>query len=179
MDRVIHCEYCVICWLVSNGVGYKEWRRYLKSRDGRREFQIDLAISLINYAIALDWDGGDDRPSYMRKDAFEPCNCKKCIFCTNGHTGVIRGVDMKKRKSVFHYQCGGRLVSEGCTTERVNLNTGNQYCRMCYRLQDTAVPSEQRKKNCHRSRLGCRQCQEPICKSCWEKGYDKHQKNKK
>ena len=54
LDRVIHCEYCVICWLVSHGVGYKEWWRYLRSRDGRREFQIDLAISLINYTIALE-----------------------------------------------------------------------------------------------------------------------------
>ena len=112
----------------------------------------------------------------MRKDVFTPCDCKKCYFCKLGHTGAVRGVDKKKRKSVFHYQCGGRLVSEGCTDVRVNLDTSSQYCRMCYRLQNPALPSTERKANCRSSVMGCAQCKEPICKVCWTKGYDKRQK---
>ena len=27
-DRVLQCEYTVLCWLVTNGMGRKEWRRY-------------------------------------------------------------------------------------------------------------------------------------------------------
>ena len=115
----------------------------------------------------------------MRKDAFCPCNCKKSYFCKTGHTGVVRGVDTKKRKLMFHYQCGGRLVSDGCTMERINLNVGTQYCRKCYRLQDAAIPSQQREKNCNSSRLGCVQCQEPICKSCWKRDTTNTKKIKK
>ena len=77
LDCAIHCEYVIVCWLVSRGLGYKKWRCYLRPRDWRKKFQIDLAINLINYAIGLDWDGGDDHPSYMRTDSFVPCNCKK------------------------------------------------------------------------------------------------------
>ena len=164
LDRVVHCLYCVICWCATNGIGPKEWRRYLKSRNGRREFQIDLAIDLINYAIALDWDGGDKRPSYIRSDSFIPCDCKKCIFCVDGHTGIIRGVDTKKPKSVFHYQCGGRLVSEGCTTQRVNLDIGNQYCRMCYRLQDPAIPCREREKKATTHGWGALNARSPSVK---------------
>ena len=160
--------------MATYSIGPKEWRRYLKSKNGRREFQIDLAIDLINYAVALDWDGGDDRPSYMRRDSFIPCDCKKCIFCIGNHTGIIHELDTKKSKLVFHYQCGGRLVTEGCTTERVNLDIGNQRCKMCYRLQDTAIPSRVREAKYDQSRLGCAQCKEPICKDCWAAGYDKH-----
>ena len=29
---------------------------------------------IINYGLSLDWDVGDDRPSYMRNDMFVPCN---------------------------------------------------------------------------------------------------------
>ena len=63
--------------------------------DGRRKFQIDLAIDIINYGLALDWDGGDERPSYVRKDAFIPCDCKKCLFCKRGVTGLVSGIPPK------------------------------------------------------------------------------------
>jgi hypothetical protein len=40
-----------------HGLGPLEWEMYLDKNEGRREFQIDLGISLMNYALALDWDG--------------------------------------------------------------------------------------------------------------------------
>ena len=30
LDRVIHCEYQVVCFLVSLGIGNPQWKRYLK-----------------------------------------------------------------------------------------------------------------------------------------------------
>ena len=89
--------------MVANDMGNKEWKRYYNTYDGRRKFQIDLAIDIINYGLALDWDGGDERPSYMRKDAFVPCDCKKYCFRKHGVTGVVSGVPPqgKKRKAKF------------------------------------------------------------------------------
>jgi len=174
LDRVIHCEYTIVSWFAVHELGCASWKRYLKN-GGRRAFQIDLAIDLFNYGLALDWDGGEERPSYMRKDTFIPCDCKKCYFCQTGHTGTVRGVDTKKRKAVFHYKCGGRRVTEGCTEERVDLGLGSLYCKMCYRTAPGTLSAKDKRKLCKTSRLGCNQCREAICEGCWEKGYDKHQ----
>ena len=178
LDRAVHCLYCVVVDLVKDNIGDPKWKRYAKN-GGRREFQIDLAIDLINYGLALDWDGGKERPSYMRQSVpFVPCDCKKCLFCKHGHTGKIAGVDRKTKKAVFHYQCGGRMVTEGCTDKRVNLmGKSGGYCRMCYRNGDPSLTSAQKRKLCKSSALGCQQCREPICSSCWGQGYDRHQNN--
>ena len=68
--------------MVANNMGKKEWKKHYNTYDGRCKFQIDLAIDIINYGLALDRDGGDERPSYVRKDAFIPCDCKICLFCS-------------------------------------------------------------------------------------------------
>ena len=132
----------------------------------------------MNYGISLDWDGGDDRPPYMQKDMFVPCNCKKCFFCQCGVTGVVSGVPREgvKRKAVFHFKCGARKVTKGCTEVRVDLDKGASYCRMCYRNAPCTLSAKDKRKLCKGSRLGCNQCREPICEVCWEKGYDKHQR---
>ena len=98
MDRVIHCQYHVVCWMVANNMGKKEWKKYYNTYGSRRKFQIDLAIDIINYGLALDWDKGDERPSYVRKDAFIPCDCKICLFCKRGVTGLVSGVPPKGKK---------------------------------------------------------------------------------
>ena len=175
LDRVVHCLYCVVVHLAKDNIGDPKWKRYAKN-GGRREFQIDLAIDLINYGLELDWDGGKERPSYMRQSGpFVPCDCKKCLFCKHGHTGVIKGVDRKPKKAVFHFKCGGRKVTEGCTTERVPLNLeGGSYCRMCTRKDNRKVLFEVKKKDANRSRMGCIQSREPICDDCWAEGYDRN-----
>ena len=126
----------------------------------------------------MDWDGDEsnERPTYMRRDAFVPCDCKVCFFCKHGLTGVIRGVDKKKRKAVLHYKIGGRKEVVGCTEVRVPLGRGSQLCRMCYRNQSDTLSKAEKKKMCATSTMGCNQCQEHICKKCWAQGYDRHQK---
>ena len=111
----------------------------------------------------------------MRRDVFIPCDYKKCYFCQTRHTGIVRGVDTKQWKAVFHYKCGGRRVTEGCTEERVDLGIGGSYCRMCYRNATGTLSAKDKRKLCMTSMLGCNQCQETICTACWEQGYDKHQ----
>ena len=88
---MIHCEYQIVCWLVVKGVGNSKWKTYLSKNEGRRDFQIDLAISLMNYGLALDWDGGATRPDYVR-DNIVPCDCNVCFFCEHGLAGVINRV---------------------------------------------------------------------------------------
>ena len=81
LDRVIHAAYVVVCFLIKSDIGQKEWKRYLDGHSGRHDFQIDLALSLMNYGIGLQWDGESaERPNFMRQDPFVPCDCGKCFF---------------------------------------------------------------------------------------------------
>jgi hypothetical protein len=46
---------------------------------------------------------------------------------------------------------------------------------MCYRKQlITELSAKERRKTSRTSAMGCQICKEPICKECWEEGYDKH-----
>ena len=49
-------------------------------KNGRHAFQIDLAISMINFAIAIEWDGESKRPGWMRQSEFVPCDCGMFYF---------------------------------------------------------------------------------------------------
>ena len=50
-DRVLHTMYVVIVTLIAVNIGQPEWNKYSNKNQGRHDFQIDLAIALINYAI--------------------------------------------------------------------------------------------------------------------------------
>ena len=123
--------------------------------------------------IELDWDGEGERPDWMRQIDWVPCDCGECYFCINDHTTGI--AHKKKRQKVnIEYKCGTRVTTDKCSVERMNLDTGNQYCRMCWRKCDDSLSGKEKKKKCKYSRMGCLICQEHICKGCWEEGYDKH-----
>ena len=76
-------------------------------QEGRRDFQIDLGISLFNTAI--EWDVADEegRPAWVRQGPYIPCDCEECYFCLNGHTTGIehRG---KKQKVTTVFANGAR-----------------------------------------------------------------------
>jgi hypothetical protein len=60
----------------------KQWKRYENKNFGRLNFQIDLAIDLMNYGISCEWDGvSKERPSFIPKGHLVPCECNKCFFC--------------------------------------------------------------------------------------------------
>jgi hypothetical protein len=171
LDRVIHTLYVIVCQCAKAGIGKSEWKKYLSKHNGRHDFQIHLALALINYAIQLDWDGISERPDWMRQKPFLPCDCKRCYFCKNGLTGRIRNA--KNEEYLVQYKCGKRLRSRGCTENRVKIQADTDYCRMCFRKQPDLKEDGQRntftekRAACKQSYLGCAVCLEPICKACW------------
>ena len=51
---VFRTEYVVVCFLARKDIGNPEWKRYLKHKSDRHDFQIDLEITLLNYRIGLE-----------------------------------------------------------------------------------------------------------------------------
>ena len=49
--------FVVVVSLSYANIGKPGWKKYSNKHTGRHDFQIDLAISLINYAIEKEWDG--------------------------------------------------------------------------------------------------------------------------
>ena len=155
------------------------WKQYSSKNFGCHNFQIDLAMDLMNYGIGLEWDGNlnnSDRPSFMPKGSLVPCNCGRCFFCVKGLTTRITHRQSKKARVTVEYKCGTRVITKKCTDVRVNLGLkSGKYCRMCYRKQlPTGLSAKKRQKWYRTSALGCPICKEPICKECWKEGYDKH-----
>ena len=68
---------------------------------GRKKFQIDLGLSLMELGIRMDWKKqGDsfeegDKPGWMRQTTYVPCNCKICFFCKEGKTIGIMSIPKK------------------------------------------------------------------------------------
>jgi hypothetical protein len=122
LDRVIHVVYVVVCFLIKGGVGQEQWKRYLDTHSGHHDFQIDLALSIMNYGIGLQWDGESaTRPNFMRQREFVPCDCGKCFFCLKGITIGIAHPPSKRAKVTVEYKCGTRVTSRKCTGYWVNL----------------------------------------------------------
>lgn len=149
----------------------------MNKSSGRHDFQIGLAMALMNFAIEIDIDKvTGKKPSWMCQTLPEPCKCNMCYFCINGKTD---GISHKRKHQVVttQYACGTTVTDKTCSIERVPIPPSKRgYCRMCYRgiPATPKLSTAQKKKMCNYSRLGCTLCEEPICDDCWEKGYDRH-----
>jgi hypothetical protein len=174
LDRVVHILYVIVSYCAVNGIGPEYWKLYLL-KIGRRNFQIDLGREIITYAIRHAWTNLDGpKSSWMRQSDLIPCACRKCFFCLNGLTS---GITHKKRKSTvttFVQHDNTRRKTVDCTDVRVDLQKGTSHCRQCYR--ERPGTKEQKMEKIPHPRLGCPSCDEVICKKCWAKGYDMHQK---
>ena len=53
--------YVVVVILSARGIGKPGWKRYSDKHGGRQDFQVDLAMALINYAIMKEWDGKSEK----------------------------------------------------------------------------------------------------------------------
>ena len=128
----------------------------------------------MNYTIRNSWNGSGPKPNWMRQLDPLPCECDKCFFCLNSLTS---GIDHKhKRKTVTHFvqHDHTRTKTFDCTDKRVDLQIGSSYCKQCYR--ERTGTRKQKMEKFPTSHMGCPSCEEHICKSCWEKGYNMHQK---
>ena len=162
MDRVCHCTYISVCNIATKGIR-EDWKKYLSKQNGRKRFQIDLGLLLMEYGIRLDWKDVSTRknkPKWMRQTDLKPCNCRKCFFCkeeiTNGIYHLKRTYYTKKEK-----ECSG--VRE--PFER------SSHCCVCWRTRAITHPSEssyQRRLSMSKyPKMGCVNCNERVCKECW------------
>ena len=173
MDQVVHAQHSIMIFLAEQNIGKPDWKKYRDKNQGRHDFQIDLGISLLNYGIALDWDGESrERPSYMQKGTFKPCECKMCFFCVKGLTNGITHRPSKGAQVIVEYACGTRVKIDQCTNVRVSLGMkSGEYCRMSYRKQlTTELLAKETKNRCRTSAMRCPICKEPICKECLKEG---------
>jgi hypothetical protein len=180
VDRVVHMLFVVAVYCVKAKVGPEWWGMYLR-KDGRFQFQIDLAQALINYALEHEWEDLDGpRPNWMRQKEFLPCDCKNCFFCLKGLTNGIAHKKQKSTRTIFVQHDNSRTMTKDCTTKRVGLKRGSQFCRMCYRKQCNGTEEErarsmrEKQNACKFSTMGCPSCDELICKDYWAEGYDRH-----
>ncbi len=101
LDRVIHAAYVIVCILSKAGMGPKQWKQYENKNFGHHNFQIDLAIDLMNCSICCEWEGvSKERPSFMQKGPLVPCECNECFFCVKGSTNGIIHRPSKKAWSM-------------------------------------------------------------------------------
>ena len=164
LDRVNHCTYLCVKHLAEDGTK-EQWKRYLSKQDGRRTFQIDLAIQMMDYGIRLDWgdvSNSECKPKWMRQIDFIPCDCKVCFFCKERFTGGIYHAPKqmspgRKRKAP---QCSGRY-------EKMY----QRYCEPCYNERRNEYPNEDSKVAKHsvsKPSYGCTTCKTQVCKHCWD-----------
>ena len=104
-----------------------------------------------------------------------------CYFCIKGHTTGIAHTGKKKAAGppvLVRVKCNKRKRVEKCADvkERVDIQKGGDYCKMCYRKLGKGGTKNERKKKCNKSRLGCPICREHICEDCWNSGYDMHKR---
>ena len=119
LNRAVHTCFTVVIYLAAACIGKENWKTYRKATNGRHDFQIDLGLDLMAYAIALEWDGVGKRPGWMRQMKFLPCDCRKCYFCVNGHTNGIEHPVGEECEVV--YANGARVLTVGCVEEHVNI----------------------------------------------------------
>ena len=160
--------------LAKAGIGPEKWKTYI---DNREKFQIDLGIDLLNRALKLafeELEEGEDRPDFMRKHPFVPCDCDQCYFCKNNYTNGIAHAD--RMVAEYGDKSSGkrkRVVTE-CDEDRVVLARlkGGQECKVCMDRLKAENPDHSykvRRSNAGRSRMGCRLCDQPVCDDCWPK----------
>ena len=149
IERAVHCAYVVVCYM-ANSEQRMDWKKYTNKHDGRKNFQIDLGIGLMEFGIRYDW-GGDvndetKKPTWMRQKPPRPCECNTCFFCKEGITDGIYHARGSKRVSKSKRHSGDALKNEKrkansqCTGIRESFKTSS-YCGACYQALSSTLPS--------------------------------------
>ena len=162
-DGVLHAMYSIIKVMASDKS--HPWHKYLSKHLGRYQFQMDLAIDLISRGIKMDWSDiadVDNKPVYMRKQDYVPCECNVCFFCTNRLTYGIDHKKKGKRRSRSH--------RPECPIKRAAVTETPRRCILCMinqRALDPTLDFDNLEKLCKKTRLGCTTCEANVCAECW------------
>ena len=99
MERVVHCVYVVVRDIAQMGLR-PDWMQYTGKNGGRKAFQHDLGVLLMEFGIRYDWGDINDeskKPSWMRQKPLRPCDCEFCFFCKEGMTNGIYHAEGAKK----------------------------------------------------------------------------------
>jgi hypothetical protein len=183
-DRVQQAVYQIAIALAEAEVGPAKWKKY---KDDRAGFQIDLGMDVLNRGIKLSFgelEDGEERPDFMRKTPFVPCDCDECYHCMNGHTNGIAHAD---RMIVEYGDSSGNkrkhVVTE-CDEERMSIERlqKGQKCQVCMdalKISHPQLKYGDRRNLARTSTKGCRLCDQPVCEICWPNYEHRHKKRKK
>jgi hypothetical protein len=146
-------------------------------------FQINLGITIINYALNKAWPNAEGPPpAWIRQLEFLPCDRGVCFFCDHGLTsGIVHKHKLENaRVTVTHHKDNSTTVTTGHTPFHVNLQKGSSYCRQCLRkirktTEGKKLKSKEAQFQCNDSWMGCTTCDEQICDQCWDEGYWAHE----
>ena len=99
VDCVIHSTCINAIHLCKEGVR-PGWAKHANKHEGRKRFQIDAGLALMECGIRLDWEDVSNestKPEWMRQADCMPCNCGVCFFCKEGKTCGINHQCQKTR----------------------------------------------------------------------------------
>jgi hypothetical protein len=169
LDRVVHAMYCIVTDIAVKEPR-EEWLNY-KGDLGRYNFQIDLAMNMIQWGIKYDWPypwDNSSKPHWTRKTSPIPCNCTRCFFCSTGKTTGVMSVPSPTGVAT-------RYVPQNCDPfpEKIvkNGKTRSDYCRPCmykYGMLFPGIISYDWRKMCTQTRFGCNGCGTHVCKECYK-----------
>lgn len=105
------------------------WTVFTGIDGGRKKFQIQLGLDIMNFAISKVWDGKSMRPGWMRQGLFVPFNCKCCYFYFNGHTTDITNKQGKQKVKVVSARTGLVSWTDSCTEVAVDIGRACDVCK--------------------------------------------------
>ena len=74
-------------------IGRAKYKDYNGNGEGRRKFQIDLALAVMECGIKYDWPAPFDekrKPEWLRQKSYVPCACGVCFFCKSRKTPCMQ-----------------------------------------------------------------------------------------
>ena len=76
IDRMCHCLYIYVYYIVRESIR-DNCKKYLSKQNGRKRFQMDLGLLLMEFRICLYWKDiskKEEIPKWIRQGDIKPCN---------------------------------------------------------------------------------------------------------
>jgi hypothetical protein len=100
------------------------------------------------------------KPAWVRQVGLIPCDCKRCFFCTTGRTTGITHKPLKRTRE--------GALPRGHDKERETVALNTRRCKLCNEQpKKKNMSSAEKRRQQHRTKLGCRACDACVCTECW------------